>query len=279
MCLLRKKRKTTTNFSNESFLQISQIIVALFALPLEAYSDRVIGTSRVASPRVEALIVAGFSQRFQGLLGAFSALLLYSLLMATLNDQESAIETFMEILEEHQRNSVRLGKYVEAEVAGKRLDELRAHEEARRREALRARQLAEVLAVEEAHMLEFQQFNAMWDAKMQTYEVNGDQLMGAMRERHSDELRDFQQKLVSKASQPRHSKEYCNLTVIQMRLASQKNYAAAAKVKVKADELLAYEEEKGSNEKQLEMLHRENIFKVGWELGDRGPKHRVKLNP
>lgn len=185
--------------------------------------------------------------------------------MASLNDQESAIETFMEILEEHRRNSERLGKYVEAEVARKRLDELKAHEEARRREALRARQLAEVLAVEEAHMLEFQQFNAMWDAKMQTYEVNGEQLMGAMRERHSDELRDFQQKLVSKSTQPRHSKEYYNITVIQTRLAHQKNYAAAAKVKVKADELLAYEEDKGNNERQLEMLHRENIFKVSDE--------------
>ena len=111
--------------------------------------------------------------------------------MATLNDQESAIETFVEILEEHRRNSERLGKYVEAEIARKRLDELRAHEEARRREALRARQLAEVLAVEEAHMLEFQQFNAMWDAKMQSYEINGEQLMGAMKERHSDELREY----------------------------------------------------------------------------------------
>jgi hypothetical protein len=63
------------------------------------------------------------------------------------------------------------------------MEELRAHEEARKREALRARQLAEVLAVEEAHMMEFQQFNAMWDAKMQAFEQNAEQLMGAMRVR------------------------------------------------------------------------------------------------
>ena len=111
-------------------------------------------------------------------------------------------------------------------------------------------------------MLEFQQFNAMWDAKMQSYEINGEQLMGAMKERHSDELRDFQQKLVSKATQPRHSKEYFDLREIQKKLVHQKNYAAAAKCKAKADELLAYEEDKWNNERQLEMLHRENIFKV-----------------
>lgn len=81
-------------------------------------------------------------------------------------------------------------------------------------------------------------------------------------ERHSDELRDFQQKLVSQATQPRHTKEYYNLREIQEKLAHQKNYAAAAKIKVKADELLAYEEDKWSNERQLEMLHRENVYKT-----------------
>ena len=65
----------------------------------------------------------------------------------------------------------------------KRLDELRAHEGARRSEALRARQLAEVLAVEEGHVMEFQQFNAVWDAKMGAFELNAENLMQAMRVR------------------------------------------------------------------------------------------------
>lgn len=72
------------------------------------------------------------------------------------------------------------------------------------------------------------------------------QLMGlfALQDRHADELRDFQQRLVAKATQPRHSKEYYNLREIQEKLASQKNYAGASKMKEKADELMAYEEEK-----------------------------------
>ena len=103
--------------------------------------------------------------------------------MGSLNDQETAIADLMEVLDAHRANSQRLGKYVEAEIARKRMDELKGHEEARRKEAMRARQLAEVLAVEEGHMMEFQQFNAMWDAKMQAYETNGEQLMQAMRVR------------------------------------------------------------------------------------------------
>ena len=38
-----------------------------------------------------------------------------------------------------------------------RLEELKLHEENRRKEAMRSRQIAERLGVEEAHMLEFQQ--------------------------------------------------------------------------------------------------------------------------
>lgn len=66
---------------------------------------------------------------------------------------------------------------------------------------------------------------------------------------------------MAKATQPRHSREYYNLREIQEKLAHAKNYAAAAKMKDKADELMAFEEEKWNNEKQMEMLHRENVFK------------------
>lgn len=73
--------------------------------------------------------------------------------MTSLADQESAVEDFLYALQQHQRNCERLGRYTEAEIAKARLAELKQHEESRRRETLRARQLAEVLAVEEAHMM------------------------------------------------------------------------------------------------------------------------------
>lgn len=147
-------------------------------------------------------------------------------------------QDFIDILEEHRSNCERQGKYVEAEIARARLDELRLHEETRRKEAMRSRQLAERLGVEEAHMLEFQQFNLLWDKKMAEYEENAAKLILAMKERHAAELRDFQQRLIAKASIPRHSKEYLNLRKIQEVLARQKNYVEAAKIKEKADELV-----------------------------------------
>jgi len=49
---------------------------------------------------------------------------------------------------------------------------------------MRSRQLAERLGVEEAHMLEYQQFNMDWDKKMGEYEQHAADLVDAMRTRH-----------------------------------------------------------------------------------------------
>jgi hypothetical protein len=73
----------------------------------------------------------------------------------------------------------------------RRLEELRQHEENRRREAMRSRQIAERLGVEEAHMLEFQQFNALWDKRMAEFEQKSADLDEAMKERHGTELMEY----------------------------------------------------------------------------------------
>jgi hypothetical protein len=59
--------------------------------------------------------------------------------------EESAVADFLQILEEHRKNCERQGKYVEAEIAKNRLEELKLHEENRRKEAMRSRQIAERL--------------------------------------------------------------------------------------------------------------------------------------
>ena len=41
---------------------------------------------------------------------------------------------------------------------------------------MRSRQLAERLGVEEAHMLEYQQFNMDWDRKMGDYELRASEM-------------------------------------------------------------------------------------------------------
>jgi len=56
---------------------------------------------------------------------------------------------------------------------------------------MRSRQIAERLGVEEAHMLEFQQFNALWDKRMAEFEQKSADLEEAMKERHGTELMEY----------------------------------------------------------------------------------------
>jgi hypothetical protein len=165
-------------------------------------------------------------------------------------DEDSAVQDFLNVLEEHRKNCESESKYVEAEIARNRLEELRLHEENRRREAMRSRQIAERLGVEEAHMLEFQQFNKVWDEKMQMYEENAGNLMSNLKARHQGDLQEFHEKLISKPLLPKFSKELLNLRKIQSHLAGQKDYAEAHKMKLKADSLEGWELEQQQNERQ-----------------------------
>lgn len=59
---------------------------------------------------------------------------------------------------------------------------------------MRSRQIAQRLGVEEAHMLDFQQFTAAWDDKMKEYEERATELLEAMRQRHMLDYNDFRSK-------------------------------------------------------------------------------------
>ena len=62
-------------------------------------------------------------------------------------NEDTAVADFLEILEEHRKNCERQGKYVEAEIAKNRLEELKLHEENRRRVSLRQPQFRQFLSL------------------------------------------------------------------------------------------------------------------------------------
>uniref|UniRef100_A0A7S4F8F8 Uncharacterized protein n=1 Tax=Chrysotila carterae TaxID=13221 RepID=A0A7S4F8F8_CHRCT len=170
--------------------------------------------------------------------------------------EESAVHDFLLILEEHKKNCERQGKYVEADIAKKRLAELRQHEENRKMEGLRSRQIAQRLGVEEAHMLEFQQFNAMWDAKMGEYEQRATELLEAMRARHTLDARELRRRSSENdgaTRRPKFSKELLDLRKIEVSLARQGDYAEAHKVKLKADALEEAERERMAAEREQQV--------------------------
>lgn len=156
--------------------------------------------------------------------------------------EDQAVQDFLRILDEHRRHCEREGKYLEAETAARRLRELRAHEENRRREAMRSRQTAERLGIEEAHMLEFEQFNAIWEQRMQEYEKSAEEGLEKLKEKHLAEIMAFQEEWQNKLPRkPKLSKELLNMRKIQDTLARQERYQEAQKIKFKADEREAWE--------------------------------------
>ncbi|KAK3289083.1 hypothetical protein CYMTET_3471 [Cymbomonas tetramitiformis] len=155
--------------------------------------------------------------------------------------EEAALDDFCKVLDEHRKQCEASAKYQEADVAMNRLNELRLHEENRQRQALRAKHIAERVRVEEAHTLEFNQFNAEWDRRMAEYDQKAAELEEAMKERQNEDLSEFRRKMAAAAVRPRFSSDLLNMRKIQETLAKQKEYAEAHKVKLKADALEARE--------------------------------------
>lgn len=157
---------------------------------------------------------------------------------------EAAVQDFLQILDEHRKACEQQGRYVEAEIAKNRLLELRHHEEARREEALKSRQIAERLGVEEAHMVEFQEFTKLWDKKINDYEFHAKELADGLREKHQIELNQFHESVSRESVRPKRSRDLLNLRRIEETLARQKEYAEAQKIKLKADNMEAWELER-----------------------------------
>merc|ERR1712000_476502 len=140
----------------------------------------------------------------------------------TLNSEE-AIQDFLDILEKHRIQCQKDGKFQEAELAKQRLIELKAQETQRKKDNLRSKQLSERLEVEEAHLLEFNQFNQQWDSRQQQYFEHAQELEAKMAEKHQQELEEFREKsesLISLTSKP--SVELLNNQKIQDILAKSK---------------------------------------------------------
>jgi chromosome segregation ATPase len=188
-----------------------------------------------------------------------------------LNASQSQIQDFLEVLDKHRIECERQGKYEEAELASTRLEQLRQHEENRRRDELRSQQLAERLGVEEAHMTELQEFNDIWDKKVAEFESHARSLQETLASRHKQEHEVQMDRLrrETEPRTPRWSKDLLNLRKIQETLAKQKKYAEAEKVKAQADKVEAQEHAmwKAKREARIAALEEQFLHKQQLEMG------------
>merc|ERR1740127_446038 len=184
---------------------------------------------------------------------------------------EHTMQDFLECLEKHRVDCEKQGKYEEAELARMRLEQLRQHEENRRREELRSQQLAERLGVEEAHMTELQEFNEIWDKKVAEFESHASNLQNTLASRHKQEHEAQMDKMrrETEPRTPRWSRDLLNLRKIQETLAKQRKYAEAEKTKIQSDRLEAQEHQlwKAKRETKIAALEEQFLHKQQLEMG------------
>lgn len=179
------------------------------------------------------------------------------------------LDEYIKILADYRCCCERKGNYKEAELVHHVLKQLRLEEENRHVSALTQQQESERQGLEEAHMLEFQNFNRIWNEKIDAFEEHQLDCEAAMLERHSLELAEFHAEMSAEPlKRPKFSKDLLNLRKIQETLAKQKNYAEAHKMKLKADKLETHE---------MDKINRERAEKYSKKEASILSRHRAEL--
>jgi len=173
-----------------------------------------------------------------------------------------SIDDCVEALEKHRIACEKEGRYEEAEIAKTRLEQLRVHDENRRKEELKSQQLAERLGIEEAHMKELQEFNEIWDGKFAEFESHAANLQNTLGTRHVEEHHAYLDKLRrdTEPRTPRWSRELLNLRKIQDNQAKMKQYTDAGKTKAEADQVEQKEHALWKNRRDTKIACMEEQF-------------------
>ncbi|KAJ0398369.1 hypothetical protein ATCC90586_000706 [Pythium insidiosum] len=166
---------------------------------------------------------------------------------------------FIAILEEYRAKCEEDGNYLEAQRADKQLAALRKQELKRQTKSLRSKQLAERQDIQIAHNMQYNDFNAAWDQYMEEYDRMAKAYVKQMKEKHAQDLRDFQDKLQREIVErpPKFSKELIEWRRRQHRLAQQKSYSEAQEIKKVADEMEDEERARMTEELQAIFLRKE----------------------
>nr|CCA21095.1 transmembrane protein putative [Albugo laibachii Nc14] len=153
---------------------------------------------------------------------------------------------FISILEEYRHKCEQEGNYLEAQRADNQLQVLRKQEFKRQTKALKAKQMAERQDVQIAHNMQFHDFNQAWDQYLEQYDQKANDYMQQMNQKHAVEMGELREKLTHDSAErtPKFSKQLIDWRRRQHRLAQQKKYAEAQKIKQFVDGMEQYERTK-----------------------------------
>jgi chemotaxis protein histidine kinase CheA len=173
------------------------------------------------------------------------------------------LDEYIHVLSEYRRSCEQRENYREAELVQHVLKHLRLEEETRHVRGLTEQQDLERRGLEEAHLVEFSNFNRVWNERIDNFEERQIDAEAAMLERHSQELAAFHAEMTAaEGRRTKQSKDLLQVRVVQRTLASQRNYADAQKAKLKGDKMEQIESDKMLRERIEEYSRREALVLV-----------------
>lgn len=165
----------------------------------------------------------------------------------------------MQVLEEHRKICEREGKFNEAEVARKRLKELRKLEDIRKRDELIMRHRTEMKALENAHKSEIKELINKWNhIIMPNFENESSLLELELKKKHQNELEEFKCRFESEGAGAKvhYSSEILNMQKKSELLGQQGFYKEAKKLKSKVRFQKSMEREKYDATKNKSKLNK-----------------------
>lgn len=149
--------------------------------------------------------------------------------------------TLLKRLHAYRKRCEAAGEYAEAQKARRKYDELRRKEEERQRKLVEQAQSHEMNEVEQAQKQQFLGFSAAWDKYMADYESTAYMSLERLKEQHSGEFAEFQEKLRGQTKPCKFSREVRELRRKHEALAKLGLYEEAWKVKESGDQLEEWE--------------------------------------
>ena len=183
--------------------------------------------------------------------------------------EDVRLDEFIRILAEYRQDCENKAQYKEAELVHHVIKHLRLEEETRHVKGMTEQQEMERKGLEEAHALEFQNFNMLWNKKIDAFEEYQVDQEAAMLERHGTELSVFHNEMSQREPrQAKYSKELLNIRTIQQTLAAQRNYADAQRVKLQGDrqEEIEYRRQQETKDTVYERKRQQIIIRHQQEL-------------
>lgn len=177
--------------------------------------------------------------------------------------EDEAVLSFMRALVDHQKRCEREGKYDEAQATARRVAELRATEEQKRRRQILEQHAAERAQAETAYLAECEQHAELWDAKEAEYDMAVEEQLRRLAEAQRARLDDFAGEAAARAPRrPQPSKALLAQRARQAALAKLGQYEEAEAVQRLTDRLEAAESAAARETYEAETAFREQQLRA-----------------